>query len=106
MIPGQGRSLGREDPLEEATATHFSILAWRIPWIEEPGGLQSMGSQRVVAGPLRLTHTHTHTHTRDWFMFQASSDEKQSQKRYIRSGGQRGQSGLTWLGDPTCQCGK
>ena len=62
MIPGQGRSLGREDPLEEATATHFSILAWRIPWIEEPGGLQSMGSQRVVAGPLRLTHTHTHTH--------------------------------------------
>ena len=46
--------------------------------------------------------SHTHTHTRDWFMFQASSDEKQSQKRYIRSGGQRGQSGLTWLGDPTC----
>ena len=40
-------SLGREDPLEERMATHTSILAWRIPWTEEPGGLQSMGSQRV-----------------------------------------------------------
>ena len=40
----QVRSLGGEDPLEEGTATHSSILAWRIPWIEEPGGLQSMGS--------------------------------------------------------------
>ena len=36
-----------EDLLEEGMATHFSILAWRIPWTEEPGGLQSMGSQRV-----------------------------------------------------------
>ena len=41
------RSLGREDPLEEEMATHSSILAWRIQRIEEPGGLQSMGSQRV-----------------------------------------------------------
>ena len=41
------RSLGREDPLEKERATHSSILAWRIPWTEEPGGLQSMGSQRV-----------------------------------------------------------
>ena len=40
-------SLGREDPLEKGMATHSSILAWRIPWTEEPGGLQSMGSQRV-----------------------------------------------------------
>ena len=40
-------SLGREDPLEKELATHSSILAWRIPWMEEPGGLQSMGSQRV-----------------------------------------------------------
>ena len=39
------RSLGWEDPLEEEMATHSSILAWRIPWIEEPGRLQSMGSQ-------------------------------------------------------------
>ena len=43
-------SLGREDPLEEEMATHSSILAWRIPWTEEPGGLQSMGSQRVRHG--------------------------------------------------------
>ena len=41
------RSLGWEDPLEEGMATHSSILAWRIPWTEEPGGLQSMGPQRV-----------------------------------------------------------
>jgi len=40
-------SLGWEDPLEEGIATHSSILAWRIPWAEEPGRLQSMGSQRV-----------------------------------------------------------
>ena len=41
------RSLGWEDTLEEGMATHSSILAWRIPWTEEPGGLQSMGLQRV-----------------------------------------------------------
>ena len=41
------QSLGQEDPLEEEMATHASILAWRIPWTEESGGLQSMGSQRV-----------------------------------------------------------
>ena len=41
------RSLGREDPLEKEMATHSSILAWKIPWTEEPGRLQSMGSQRV-----------------------------------------------------------
>ena len=40
------RSLGWEDPLEEGMATHYSILAWRIPWTEEPGGLQSIASQR------------------------------------------------------------
>ena len=41
------RSLGWEDPLEKGMATYSSILAWRISWTEEPGGLQSMGSQRV-----------------------------------------------------------
>ena len=41
----QVRSLGREGPLEKGMATHSSILAWRIPWTEEPGGPQSMGSQ-------------------------------------------------------------
>ena len=43
----QFRSLGGEEPLEEETATHSSILAWKIPWTEEPGGLQCMESQRV-----------------------------------------------------------
>ena len=42
------QSLGLEDPLEEGMATHSSILAWKILWTEEPGGLQSMGLQRVV----------------------------------------------------------
>ena len=41
------RSLGQEDPLENEMATHSSTLAWKIPWMEEPGRLQSMGSQRV-----------------------------------------------------------
>ena len=41
------QSQGWEDPLEKEMATHSSILVWRIPWTEEPGGLQSMGSQRV-----------------------------------------------------------
>ena len=40
-------SLGGEDPLEKGMATHSSILAWKIPWTEEPGGLQSIGSQRI-----------------------------------------------------------
>ena len=43
----QVQSLGWEDPLEDEMATHSNILAWTIPWTEEPGGLQSMGSQRV-----------------------------------------------------------
>ena len=42
-----GRSLGQEDPLEKEMATHSSILAWRIPWTEEPGRLQFMSLQRV-----------------------------------------------------------
>ena len=47
MRETQVQSLGREDPLEEEMATHSRILAWRIPWTEEPGGLQSVGLQRV-----------------------------------------------------------
>ena len=41
------QSLGREDPLKKGMATHSSVLAWKIPWTEEPGGLQSMGSQSI-----------------------------------------------------------
>ena len=43
----QVRSLGQKDPLEKGMATHSSVLAWRFPWTEEPGGLQSMESQRA-----------------------------------------------------------
>ena len=54
-IPGSGRSPGR------GMATHSSILAWRIPWTEEPGGLQSMGSH-TVRHDQATEHIHTHTH--------------------------------------------
>ena len=47
MQETQFRSLGGEDPQEKGMATHSSVLAWKIPWTEEPGGLQSMGSQSV-----------------------------------------------------------
>ena len=47
VLETQVQSLGQEDPLEKEMATYSSILAWRIPWTEEPGGLQSTGSQRV-----------------------------------------------------------
>ena len=46
----QIQSLGQEDPLEKEMATHSSIPAWRIPWTEEPGGLESMGSQKGQIG--------------------------------------------------------
>ena len=46
-LPEMQENLGQEDPLEKRMATNSSILAWRIPWTEETGGLQSMGSQRV-----------------------------------------------------------
>ena len=54
------RSLGQKDPLGKEMATHSSILAWGIPWAEEPGGLQSMGSQRVGHDSDRA-HTHINT---------------------------------------------
>ena len=47
MQETQVRSLGQEDPPEQEMATHSRVLAWRIPWTEEPGGLQSVGSKRV-----------------------------------------------------------
>ena len=53
------QSLGWEDPLEKGMATHSNILAWRIPWTEEPGGRQSMGSQRIQQD--RATSTHSLT---------------------------------------------
>ena len=47
MREAQVRSLGQEDPLEDGMATHSGILAWRTPWTEEPGGVQSRGLQKV-----------------------------------------------------------
>ena len=58
MQETQVLSLGGEDPLEKWMATHSSILAWIIPWREEPGGLQSIGSKRV-GQELATKHTHT-----------------------------------------------
>ena len=55
MWETQVQSLGGEDTLEKEMATHSSILAWKTPWIEEPGGLQSMGSQE---SDMRVTNTH------------------------------------------------
>ena len=52
------RSLGQEDPLEKEMATHSGILAWKIPWTEEPGRLQPMGSQRVRYDGATNTHRH------------------------------------------------
>ena len=52
------RSLGWEDPLEECVATHSSILAWRVPWTEESGGLQSTESQRVGRDWRDVAHTY------------------------------------------------
>ena len=67
MQETQVRSLGREDPLEEGMATHSSILAWRIPWTEEPGEPQSVGSHRVrQAETDRQTHTHTASFGGHW----------------------------------------
>ena len=51
--------LGRKDPLEKEMATHSSILAWGIPWTEEPGRLQSMGSQ-IIGHDYMTEHTHSH----------------------------------------------
>ena len=48
MQETQFRSLGQEDPLEKEMSTHSSILAWKTPWMEKPGGLQSMGSQKEL----------------------------------------------------------
>ena len=65
-------SLGQENPLEKGLGTHSSILAWRIPWTEEPGNLQSIGSQsqtemtwhpHIVKHPIKHTHTYIYTHT-------------------------------------------
>ena len=68
------RSLGQEDPLEKEMATHSNTLAWRIPWTEEPGRLQSTGSQRVGT---RLRDFTFHFHN-------LSSQKKKKKKEHIK----------------------
>ena len=63
MQETQLRSLGQEDPLEKGMSTHSRILAWRTPFTEDPGGLQSMGLQKLDMTE-QLSHTHTHTDKR------------------------------------------
>ena len=60
-------SLGREDALKHEMETHSSILAWEIPWTEEPGRLEPMASHRVG-------HTHTHTHEARWAILSTQMD--------------------------------
>ena len=70
MLEIQVQSLGQEDPLEEGTATHSSILAWRIPWTEEPGGLQFTGGKQsdttegLTRAPAREQEPETRSSTR------------------------------------------
>ena len=96
------RSLGQKDPLEESMATHSSILAWRIPWTEEPGGLQSRGLQKVRHDCSDSMHTrttcagacaggHRPPVGRGWTECQAPYDEQDSPPLVIE------------LSRPTCQ---
>ena len=62
MQETQVQSLGQEDLLQKEMATHSSILTWRIPWAGEPGGLQTMGSQKSRTQLSMHTHIHTHTY--------------------------------------------
>ena len=61
------QSLGQEDLLEKEKPTHFSILAWEIPWTEEPSGLRPWGCKKSDTTEQPNTHTHTHTYTQDYF---------------------------------------
>ena len=75
------QSLGREDLLEKEMATQFSILAWRIPWTEEPGGLQSVGSERVRHDWSYLAHMHVCGTLADCWGFGSRAPERgQNQK--------------------------
>ena len=61
------RSLGQEDPLEKEMAPHSSTIAWKTPWTEEPGRLQSMGSQRDTTERLHLLNTYDYSTPKCWF---------------------------------------
>ena len=75
------QSLGREDPLEKEMVTHSSILAWKIPWTEEPKGLQSMGSQRVRHDYGSFTFTFSCSMQEHWSGLPFPSPMHESEKR-------------------------
>ena len=72
------QSLSWEDPLEEEMATHSSFLAWRMPWTEEPGGLQSLGSQSRTRLKRLSTHTHKNSSSSPVLQKRNPDTEKQS----------------------------
>ena len=79
----QIQSLGQEDSLEEGMATYPSILAWKIPWIEEPNGVQSMGSQ-IVEHDSVTEHTHT-IHIECQFLYSSCLRHQPTSNRIIGS---------------------
>ena len=81
-LPAIQETLGWEDPLEKEMATHSSILAWRIPWTEEPGRLQSTGSQRVRHDLNDFTFTFHFLQHREWCLEQ---DESKSESHSVAS---------------------
>ena len=82
------RSLGREDPLEEGMATHPGILSWRIPWIEEPGGLQTRGSQREGHDWSKLAHIHHHEESLRTDVSETTFfSQEQRHSNFIKTGG-------------------
>ena len=80
------RFLGWEDPLEQEIAIHSSILAWEIPWTEEPGGLWSMELKRIRHDlAIKQQYSHTHTHTRTHTTSSLSTDELLFKSQYLGS---------------------
>ena len=94
------QSLGREDPLEKETATHSSLLAWRIPWTEEPGGLQSTGSQRAGHDRAHIYTDGRQTSQAGYFCLQEAeeSPEESVNKQVITKRHDKTQLGRASLG--------
>src|SRR5574340_624975 len=77
------QSLRREDPLEEGMATHSSILAWRTPWTEEPGGLQSLGLQRVGHNQSNLAYKNESSFRSAFYIPQAKQSGTRENTQYL-----------------------
>ena len=81
----QVQSLGQEDPLEEGMATHSNIFAWRIPWTEEPGGLKSIGLQKVINIEQLWKTMLNNIMIKEWVLPSMIRGKKQKQNRDICS---------------------